>query len=92
MSKVPHIWNYSESRHKKGENDGEGTCIKRELCKQDMKFTTISLIQDVKSIVEWCSSVIIEGTRTPEDQSHKKGHVHRYFWEVFDADRSQWYE
>jgi hypothetical protein len=67
-------------------------CIKRVLHRKEMKFTTTSLIQDVKSIVEWCSSVMGEGTWTHEDQSHMKAHVHRYFWEVVDVDRSQWYE
>jgi hypothetical protein len=57
-----------------------------------MKFITISLIRDEKSIVEWCSSVMGEGTGTHEDQSHNKGHVHRYFWEVVYVDRTQWYE
>jgi hypothetical protein len=27
-----------------------------------------------------------EGTRSCEDQSPMKGHVHRYFWEVVDVD------
>jgi hypothetical protein len=53
-----------------------------------MKFTTTSLIRDAKSIVEWHSSVMGEGTRTCEDQSHMKGHVLRYFWEVVDVHRS----
>jgi hypothetical protein len=66
--KVPHIWNYFKSRNWKGEHDGVGTCIKRTLHNQEMNFTTTSLIQDEKSIFEWCSSVIGEGIRTHEDQ------------------------
>jgi hypothetical protein len=50
-----------------------------------MKFTTTSLIQYVKSIVEWCSSVMGEGIGTHEDQSHGKGQVHRYFWECYNS-------
>jgi hypothetical protein len=57
-----------------------------------MKFITTSLIPDAKSIVEWCSLVMEEGTGTREDQSHNKGHVHRNFLEVVDVNRSQWYE
>jgi hypothetical protein len=53
-----------------------------------MKFTATSLIRDVKSIVEWCSSVMGKGTRTRQDQPHRKGHVHSYFWEVVDVDLS----
>ena len=29
--KVPHIWNYFESKHGKGQHDGAGACIKRVL-------------------------------------------------------------
>jgi hypothetical protein len=42
--KVPHIWNYFESKHGKGEHDGAGACIKRALRRQEMDFTTTSLI------------------------------------------------
>ena len=86
--KVPHLWNYFESGNGKEEHDGAGACIKRELRRKEMNFTNISLIQYEKSIVEWCSLVMGEGTRTCEDQSHMKSHVHRYFWEVVDVDRS----
>jgi hypothetical protein len=86
--KVPHIWSYFEFGHEKGEHDGAGACIKRELCRQEINFTTNSLIRYEKSIVEWCSLVMGEGTGTCEDKSHKKGHVHRYFWKVVDVDRS----
>jgi hypothetical protein len=90
--KVPHIYNYFESGHVKGDHDGACACIKRALHMQEMKFTTTSLIRDEKSIVEWCALVMGGGIRTHEDQSHKKRHVHRYFWEVVDVDRSQWSE
>ena len=33
-----------------------------------------------------------QGARRQEDQSSQKAHVHRYFWEVVDVDRSQLYE
>jgi hypothetical protein len=86
--KVPHIWNYLEPKNEKGVRDGVGIFIKRALQNNEMKFTITSLIRDVKSIVEWCSSVMGEGKRSCEDQSHRKGHVHRYFWEVVDVYRS----
>ena len=54
--------NYFESGNGKGEHDGVGACIKRALRRKEMKFTTTSIIQDVKSIVEWCSLVMGEGT------------------------------
>jgi hypothetical protein len=59
---------------------------------QEMKFRTTSLIRYVKSIVEWCSSVMGKGIGTREEQSHRKGHVHRYFWEVVDVYQQKWYE
>jgi hypothetical protein len=90
--KVPHIWNYFESKHEKGEHDEAGECIKRVLCRHEMKFTTTSLIRYEKSIFEWCSLVMGEETGTCEDQSHMKGHVHRYFGEVVNVDQSHWYE
>jgi hypothetical protein len=90
--KVPRIWNYFESGHGKGDHDAEGACINRVLRGNEMKFTTTSLIRDAKSIVEWCSLVMGEGTETHEEQSHRKGHIHRYFGEVVDVDGSQWYE
>ena len=70
--KVPHIWNYFQYGHDKGEHGGVGACIQRALCTKKMKFTTTSLIREAKSIVEWCYSVMGEGTRTREDQSHRK--------------------
>ena len=57
-----------------------------------MKITTISLIQDSKTIIASCSSVMGHGDRRHEDQSSQKAHVHRYFLEVVDVDRSHLYE
>ena len=36
--KVPHVWNYFEIGHGKGEDDGAGACIKTTLLREDMKF------------------------------------------------------
>ena len=57
-----------------------------------MKFPNVSIIWDSKSIVEWCSSTMGEGAIMQEDHSTRKSHVHRFFWEVVDVDRSQLYE
>ena len=84
--KVPHIWNYFENRHRKGKHDGAGASIKIALRRKEMKFTTIFPIQDAKTIVAWCSSVMGQGDRRKEDQSSQKVHVHRYFWEVVNVD------
>ena len=84
--KVSHIWNYFETGYGKGEHDGEGACIKTALHRKEMKFITISLIRDAKTIVAWCSSVMGQGARRQEDQSSQKSHVHKYFWEVVYVD------
>ena len=89
---VPHIWNYFEIEHEKGEHDGVGACIKTALSRKEIKFTTILLIRDAKTIVSWCSSVMGQRARRQEDQSSQKAHLHRYFWEVVDVDRSILYD
>ena len=83
---MTHIWNYFETGHRKGEHGGAGACIKIALRRQEMKFTTISLIRDAKTIVAWCSSVMGQGARRQEDQSSQKAHVHKYFWDVVYVD------
>ena len=87
---VPHIWNYFETGHGKGEHDGSGACIKTTLRRQEI--TNAFIIRDAKSIVEWCSSTMGEGEIMQEDQSTRKAHVRIFFWEVVDVDRSQLYE
>ena len=72
---MPYIWNYFETGNGKGEHDGAGACIKTALHRQEMKFTTISLIRDVKTIVAWCSSMMgreLEGKKT----NHLKKHMY----------------
>ena len=61
---VPHIWNYFETRHEKWEHHGVGSCINTSLHMKEMEFTSISLIQDAKSVVEWCSLVMGEGSQS----------------------------
>ena len=91
-NKVPHIWNYFETGHRKGEHDGAGAYIKTALCRKEMKFIVVFLIWDEKIIVEWCSLVMGEGARRKEDKSTRKAHVQRYFWELVDVDWLELYE
>ena len=72
---MPHIWNYFETRHGKGEHDGVGACMKTALRRKEMNLTTISLIQDLNTIVECSSSVMGQGSRRKEDQSSQKSHI-----------------
>ena len=57
--KVPHVWNYFETGHGKGEHDGAGACIKTALRREEMKFTSARLL-DAASIVQWCASFMGE--------------------------------
>ena len=84
---VPHIWNYFETGHGKGEHDGAGACIKTALRREEMRFTTNPHIRDAQSIVQWCSATM--SNRTKEQRtSTGTGHVVRNFWHVVDIDRS----
>ena len=42
--KVPHMWNYFETGHGKGEHDGTGACVKTALQREELKLSTISTI------------------------------------------------
>ena len=72
---MPHIWNYFQTGNGKGEHDGASACIKTALRRKEMKFTTISLIQDAKTIVSWCSSMMGQGARGKEDQFKKHMYI-----------------
>ena len=57
--KVPHIWNYFETGHGKGEHDGASACIKTSLRREEINFIGTRL-RDATSIVKWCASVMGE--------------------------------
>ena len=78
---MPHIWNYFETGHGKGEHDGAGACIKTSLRREEMKLTSTRL-QNGASIVKWCASVMGE-------KATRKPLVQRKLWEVTNLDRSQ---
>ena len=81
---VPHLWSYFESGHGRGEHDGAGACIKKTaLRREQMKFIGTSL-QDAESIVRWCTTMT-------GDQSTRKSHVQRVFWEFTNVDCSHTY-
>ena len=84
---VPHIWNYFETWHDKGENDGAGACIKNSLEREDMRFTRNPHINDAKSIVQWCSTTMSDRTIV-QHTSIGVGRPVRNFSHVVDIDRS----
>ena len=69
--KVPHVWNYFETGHGKGEKKGAGPCIKTALRREDMNFIGAHL-RDIASIVKCCASVMGE-------QATRKNLVWRIF-------------
>ena len=75
---MPHIWNYFETGHGKGANDGTGACIKTSLRREEMNFRG-AFLQDATSIVKWCASMMGE-------QATRKNLVHRIFLEVTNVD------
>ena len=71
---VPHIWNFFESGHGKGEHDGAGACVKRSLVKEQLKISVAELLGSC-SIVDWCSLALSQGGTLDSV-------VPRFFWLV----------
>ena len=65
--------NFTEAGHGKGEHDGVGTCIKRALAHEELKYKDGAILMDAKSIVQWCNATMGLGK---EGESM----VHRFFW------------
>ena len=73
LCRIQYMWNFIEAGHGKGENDGVGTCIKRALVHEELKYKDGEILIDVKSIVQWCNSTMGLGK---EGEST----VRRFFW------------
>ncbi len=67
------MWNFIEACHGKGEHDGVGTCIKRALAHEELKYKDGAILIDAKSIVQWCNATMFP---TKEGEST----IHRFFW------------
>ena len=52
------MWNFIEAGHRKGEHDGAGTCIKRALAREELKYKDGEILIDTKSIVQWCNTTM----------------------------------
>ena len=81
---VPHIWNYFETRHSKGEHDGADAWIKTTLRREEMRFNRNPHVKDVESIVQWCSP-------TMSDRTSVVGRPVKNIWHVLDIHRSRSY-
>ena len=57
---MPHIWNFFESVHGKGEHDRARACMKRALVKEQLNISGAKLL-DAPSIVDWCSLALSQG-------------------------------
>ena len=82
---VPHIWNYFETGHEKGEHDGASACIKTALRREEMRFTRNPHVKDVESIVQWCSATMLDRNRV-QHTSTGAGRPVGNFWHVVDID------
>ena len=87
---VPHIWNYFENGHDKGEHDGVAACIKTALQREEMRFTRNPHIKDAESIVQWCSGTMADRTKV-KHTSTGVGRPVKNFWHVVDIDQSHSY-
>ena len=67
------MWNFTEVGHGKGEHDGVGTCIKRALACEELKYKYGAILVDEKSIIQWCNATMGLGK---EGESM----VHGFFW------------
>ena len=81
---VSHIWNYFETGHDKGEHDRASACIKIALRREEMRFTRNPHIKDAESIVQWCSTTMLDRTSVVRRPV-------RNFWHVVDIDQSRSY-
>ena len=76
--KVPHMWNYFQTGHGKGEHDGAEACVKTALRREELKLSTNSTIQNAQSIVRWCTSVMGEGSAMRAESTSRD--MWRYFF------------
>ena len=53
------MWNFTEAGHGKGEHDGVGTCIKRALAHEELKYKYGATLIDTKSIIQWCNAIMV---------------------------------
>ena len=60
-SGVQHFLNFTEVGHGKGEHDGAGACVKRALIREELKYKGGTKLENSKTIVQWCNSMM--GTR-----------------------------
>lgn len=66
---------FFRSWHGKGEHDGVGACVKRDLVKEKMNIRGGATFNDAHSIVDWCTYALSqEGTLDSQ--------VSRFFWLV----------
>ena len=60
---VPHICNYFDTGHGKGEHDGAYECIKTILQREEMRLSRNPHIKYAESIVQWCSATMSDQTK-----------------------------
>ena len=55
------MWNFIEAGHGKGEHNGAGSCIKRALGHEELKYKDGAILIDAKSIIQWCNATMGPG-------------------------------
>ena len=51
LCRIQFMWNFTKTGHGKGEHNGAGTCIKRALACEELKYKDGTILTNVKSIV-----------------------------------------
>lgn len=90
VSGMSMTWNYFASGHGKGEVDGCGALLKREIRKEQVKPNAIR-IQNAHDVVEYMRS---QSTKVHAAHPNVRKEVNLHFWEVKvdDVDRSLSYD
>lgn len=76
-SLVQHFWNFNEAGHGKGEHDGVGVCVKRDLSREELKYEGGAILKNNETIVQWWNSMMRLG-------NIGKSMVYIYFWLIHE--------
>ena len=75
QTNIQHVWSFFEAGHGKGEHDGAGSCVKRALSREQLKFEEKAKLKNAHEIVEWCNKYLYTG-------SSQNSTIKRFFYLV----------
>lgn len=61
QTNIEHMWSFFEAQHGKEEHDGVGACVKRALCREQLKVEEKAKFKNASAIVDWCSTTLSTG-------------------------------